>query len=145
MSIYQLLRARWLEAGIAVNDPVTQAALDHFEEKHHVSLPGEFKHYLLTVNGMQDGQVDEDLVSFLSLEAIDQEANCKEISANEVEMVVAEFSIYSHCYVLRVSRSGERSPIFVTDGENEKQIAPSFKDFVNVYLANPARVAHCWT
>lgn len=145
MSIYEMLRAKWIAAGVAVNDPATPVALDRFEKKHHIPLPCEFKDYLLTVNGMQDGQVDEDLVSFLSLEAIDQGANCKEISATELEMVVAEFSIYSHCYVLRVSRSRDRSPVFVTDGEHEKEIAGSFNDFVNQYLSNPARIAHCWT
>jgi hypothetical protein len=93
---------------------------------------------------MQDGQVDEDLISFLSLEAIDQEGNWKEISGNEVELVIAEYSIYSHTYVMRITRSGDRSPVFVTDGEYEKPIAASFRDFLNQYLANPAGVAHCW-
>jgi hypothetical protein len=144
MSIYEMLRAKWLEAGIAVKDAVAPAALDRFEKKHRVSLPSEFRDFLLTVNGMQDGQVDEDLISFLSLEAIDQEANCKEISANEVELVIAEYCIYSHTYVMRISRSGDRSPVLVTDGEHEKLIAASFKDFLSQYLANPAKMAHCW-
>jgi cell wall assembly regulator SMI1 len=144
MSSYEMLRVKWMEAGVAVNDPASPAALDRFEKKYHISLPSEFKDYLLTVNGMQDGQVDKDLVSFLSLEAIDQGTNCKEISATELEMVVADFSIYSHFYVLRVSRSRDRSPVFVTDGEHEKEIAGSFKDFVNHYLSNPTWIAHCW-
>lgn len=145
MSIYEMLRAKWLEAGIAVQDGIAPAALDRLEKKRQISLPSEFKDYLLTVNGMQDGQVDEDLISFLSLETIDQEANYKEISGNEAELVIAEYSIYSHTYVMRISRNGDRSPVFVTDGEHEKRIAASFKDFLSEYLANPARVAHCWT
>jgi hypothetical protein len=84
MSIYEMLRAKWIAAGVAVNDPITPAALDRFEKKHRIPLLCEFKDYLFTVNGMQDGQVDEDLVSFLSLEAIDQGANCKEISTTEL-------------------------------------------------------------
>jgi len=144
MSIYERLKAKWLEAGIAGKDAVAPATLDRFEKKRRVLLPSEFKDYLLRVNGMQEGQVDEDLISFLSLERIDQDANCKEISTNEVELVIAEYSIYSHTYVMRISRSDDRSPIFVTDGEHERPIAASFKDFLSQYLANPSRVAQCW-
>src|SRR5437660_11301418 len=144
MTIYHLLRARWLDGGIAVNDGIRQAALDRFQENRQVSLPSEFREYLLTVNGMKEGQTDENLVSFLSLETIDQESNFKEISANQVEMIVAEFSLYCHWYVLRTSRSGDRPVVFVTNGDQEKLLATSFEDFVNHYLSSPARVAHCW-
>jgi hypothetical protein len=33
MSIYEMLKAKWSEAGIAVNDAVAAAALDRFEKK----------------------------------------------------------------------------------------------------------------
>jgi cell wall assembly regulator SMI1 len=144
MSIYQLLRARWLDAGIAVNEGVTQAALDRFEESRHASLPSGFKEYLLTINGMTEGQTDENLVSFLSLETIDQETNFKEISGNRRDMIFAEFSLYCHWYILRTSTSGDPAVVVVTNGDQEKQIATSFEDFVNQYLSSPVRVAHCW-
>ena len=144
MSIYQQLRGRWLEAGIGINDGVTQAALDRFQEKRHVSLPSAFQDYVLTVNGMKEGQTDENLVSFLSLETIDQEANFKDISSKQVEIIVAEFSMYCHWYVLRTSRSGDLSLVVVTNGDLEKPIAASFEEFLNQYLSSPAGVAYCW-
>lgn len=144
MSTYQMLRERWLEAGIAVNDPVSQAVLDRFEENHHLSLPGDFKEYLLTVNGMVDGQTDAELISFLSLEAIDQDAEHNVLAGDHVEITIAEYSIYAHYYVMRVSRGGDRAAVFATDGEHRKQIAPSFREFVSQYLASPDKVAYCW-
>jgi hypothetical protein len=123
---------------------VRHAVLERFEEKHHVFLPIAFKEYLLTVNGMKEGQTDENLISVLPLQAMDREANYKEISANWVEMIIAEFCIYSHLYVLRTSRSGDRCAVFATDGKHEKQLASSFEDFVRLYLSSPARMAHCW-
>jgi hypothetical protein len=145
LTIYELVWAKWLEAGILINEGVTQAGINHFEETHNLSLPRAFRDYLFTTNGMKDGQVDENLICFLSLEAIGQEANYRDISGSEVEMVVAEFLMYSHWYVLRASRRADRSFVLVTNGEQEKQIADSFEDFLSQYLANPVRVAHCWT
>jgi hypothetical protein len=144
MSIYQILRKRWLEASIAVNDPVSQAALDRFEEQYRLTLPGDFKEYLLTVNGMQGGQTDAELISFLSLEALDQDAEQNVLVGDDVEITIAEYCIYAHYYVMRASRNGERSPVFVTDGEHRKQIAPSFHQFVSQYLTSPDKVAYCW-
>ena len=145
MSVYELLRTKWIEAGIRVNEGVSQAALSQFEERYDLTLPTDFKTYLLTVNGMQEGEVDEDLISFLSLEAIGREPNIEEISEDEIQMVVAEYCVYSHLYVLRYSRKGKGSPIFMTDGEHEKELATSFEDFASRYLSNPRRVAHCWS
>src|SRR5437660_12927914 len=112
MSIYEDLRTRWVEAGIPVNDGVPRVVLDQFEEKHNVSLPVDFKHYLQVVNGMEEGQVDEHLLSFLSLEAIDKEINHKEFATSEVSLVVAEYSIFAHWYVLGFSRCVDRSLVF---------------------------------
>ena len=145
MNIYQLLRISWLKAGIGVNEGATQADVDRFEKKHHISLPISFKEYLLAVNGMKAGETDEHLVSFLSLQAIDQEPNYSEISGNRIEIAIAEFSVYCHLYVLRASRDGECSPVFATDGKHDKQVASSFDEFVDKYLSNPVNVVHCWT
>jgi len=144
MSIYEMLRARWLEAGIEVNEGVPQGVLDRFEQKHRVSLPRDFREYLLTVNGMKPGQTDENLVSFLALEVIDQTDNVKELSADLVELVFAEFCIYSHSYVLRTPRSGEGCVVIATDGKHEKQIAESFEQFIRQYLDDPVKIAYCW-
>lgn len=144
MSVYERLRTRWLEAGIPINEGTSQTTIDCFEKTHNIKLPSTFKEYLLTVNGMKDGQADENLVSFLSLDAIDQEAHHKEIPASEVDVVFAEFSIYSHYYVLRIRRSGEQVAVFAFDGEHEKQIASCFEGFVSNYLSDPSKVAYCW-
>lgn len=145
MSIFERLRAKWAEAGLRPKHGVDQETLDCFERNHKIALPSEFKDYLLIVNGMEEGQADEYLISFLSLEAIDDDANYEDISAYEVRMVIAEYSVYSHVYVMQSSPNGDQSIVLATDGEHETQLATSFEDFVNKYLSNPASVAHCWT
>lgn len=145
MSVFERLRARWVEAGLRPKPGVSQETLDRFENKRKIVLPSGFKRYLLTVNGMEEGQTDEDLISFLSLEAIDQDANFKWVSASGVRMVVAEYCVYSHLYVLQCSQCGDRSSVLATDGRQEVQLATSFEDFVDKYLSNPTGIAHCWT
>jgi hypothetical protein len=145
MSVYERLRSRWLEDGIHFNEGVSEAMIYQFERRHNISLPKGIKQYLLTTNGMSEGEVDENLVSFLSLESMDHEPNHKAISANEIEITIADFSLMSHLYVLRTTPKGDRSPVFATDREHEKQIAATFEEFLNQYLSSPRTVAHCWT
>jgi hypothetical protein len=145
METYQRLRAKWLENGIPVNQGIAQGSIECFEQKHGITLPHAFKEYLLTIDGMKKGQVDEELVSFLPLDAIDQESNYREISGEQVDLIFAEYSIFCHWYVLRATRTGDQSGVFAADGEHEKQIARTFEEFVVSYLSSPSKVARCWT
>jgi hypothetical protein len=145
MSIFNKLRDRWIETGVSINRGKSAEEVYDFEVKHGVALPRSFKEYLETVDGMSDGQTDEDLISFLSLEMIDQEPNFKVLSGNVVELIFAEYSIYCHYYVLRSSRRGDRSVVVGTNGEMEKHIADSFDNFIKLYLSNPTGIANFWS
>lgn len=145
MTIFKILRDKWIEDGLSINPGKSSEDVCHFEEKHGVALPRSFKEYLETVNGMPEGETDENLISFLSLELIDQEPNFKVLSGNVVELIFAEYSIYCHCYVLRSSRRGDRSVVVGTSGEMEKHIADSFDNFIKLYLSNPTGIANFWS
>jgi hypothetical protein len=134
----------WLDAGILFNEGMERPIIERFEARHGITLPSEFKEYLMTVNGMKNGQVDEHLISFLSLEDIDQQSNVKQVVPNEIDLTVAEYSLYAHWYVMRVTRNADRCCVLASDDEHEKPIAGSFQDFVETYLSNPSKVANCW-
>jgi hypothetical protein len=144
MTLCEQLRTTWLEAGISVNDGASQTRIEAFERTRNITLPTAFKNYLLTVNGMKDGEIDEHFISFLSIDAIDQEDVPHQLSTNEIDIVFAEFLIYSHYYVLRFTRSGEEISILAGDGEHEKTLANCFDECVSLYLRDPIKMAKCW-
>ena len=144
MNIYNRLKSKWLELGIPFNEGISHASIEHFEKRHGLTLPSTFKEYLRAVNGMKYRQTDENLVSFLSLDAIDQEA-VRKVSGDEVDIIFAEFCVFSHYYLLRLKRSGEQVTIAASDGAHEKRIADSFEGFLSQYLIDPSKVAYCWS
>lgn len=144
-TLYQKLRDTWLASGVPAKSGATLSAVEDFERKHHIKLPSQFCNYMLTSNGMVDGQTDKSLISFLSLEAIDREmAAIAGKSEDSVDIPFAEYSIYSHYYALRITKDGTQQGIYAVDGTNEKQLTSSFDSFIEVYLSNPETIAHCW-
>lgn len=129
---------------IPINQGMGEEEVNCFEKKHKITLPSSFKQYIHIVNGMFNGQTDDHLISFLSLEMIEQESNIETLPGNEVELIFAEYSIYCHWYVLRFSRSGINDVVVGTNGVLEKHIADSFEDFMIKYLTNPERIAYFW-
>ena len=134
MTRYDLLRRTWLAAGVAINDGATRVAVARFEKERHLVLPGGFREYLLTVNGMRDWETDEEALSFFSLERIDQETNEVETGAKAGRLVIADFLTFSHCYVLRIGQDGDDQGIWAYDRTNERLLAPSFDVFVEQIL-----------
>jgi hypothetical protein len=61
-----------------------------------------------------------------------------------VDIVFAEYLLFSHYYVLRATVSGQELGIYATDQSNEKKLASSFDQFLKEYLANPSAIANCW-
>ena len=144
-TLYQRLRDTWLASGVSTNSCTSLSKLEDVEKKHHIQLPSQFRNYMLTSNGMTDGQIDRSLISFLSLDAIDREmAATVGNSEDSVDIPFAEFSIYSHYYALRITKDGTQLGVYAADGTNEKQLASSFDSFVELYLSNPEIIAHCW-
>ena len=144
MTRYDLLRRTWLAAGVAINDGATRVAVARFEKDRHLVLPGGFREYLLTVNGMRDWKADEEGLSFFSLERIDQETNEVQTGAKAGRLVIADFLTFSHCYVLRIGEDGDDRGVWPNDGTNERLLAPTFDVFVDMYLTDPSKIANCW-
>jgi len=140
MNVFQRLRAAWLSADVVINPGADPSEIVAFESKHSVKLPPEFKDYLMTVNGMADGATDDQLISFLSLSAIDCEMSQREAPSRRSDVVFAEYLIHSHVYVIRKSPFRKQAWVFATDGRHERRLAGSFVEFVERYLNRPAAV-----
>lgn len=143
------LRDVWIAAGFDVNSGADAASIARFEQKRSVVLPPAFKDYLMTVNGMSDGLMDDELLSFHSLERIDGdwEWNARQIGHDEsgaayVEIVIADHSINCHMYVLRVTEPGAERGVWATH-EPGKRLATSFDDFISAYLSSPQAIVLC--
>lgn len=143
-SIYQSVRENWLSSGTSVNGGTSPALIRQFQDKHKIIVPEEFREYLMTSNGMQNYETDETLISFLPLELIDPVVSPRIAAPNVVDIVFADYLLYSHFYALRSTTDGKQLGIYALDGENEKEIARTFGDFLHAYLANPERIADCW-
>ena len=141
MNLYEKLAERWADQRIPTAKPVPLNTIVLFEQEHGVTLPADFREYLLKINGMEPRRYDEDLVAFLSLDAIDEPQNVKHISRDEVAITFAEYSLFCHWYFIRIVPGFSPSQVFVTNGETCRQFAPSFEEFVKQYLDDPTKVA----
>ena len=143
-TLYKRLRDTWLSSGLSVNEGALPEAIDRLEKKRLIKLPRQFRDYLLEVGGMADGQTDLSLTSFLSLDAIDKELGKVEHVGDLINLIFAEYLIYSHYYTLRATRDGLRIGVYAADGSNEIRLASSFDEFIDAYLLNPDNIAECW-
>lgn len=144
MGIYHRLVQRWRDADITVNSPLACSEIAKFEVKRRIDLPGDFKSYLSVADGMQDGQTDENVMSFLSLKLMDENTQWQPLEKKCVNLVFAEFLIFSHVYALRIPTGGGNSAVVARDGTHELHLADSFELFVESYLADPEEIAYCW-
>lgn len=138
MNQFQRLRDSWIKSGIQLVEPANSTAVEEFERRRRLKLPGEFREYLTIAGGMQAGETDEQLISFLSLPMI--EAELDEHSPAPGLVIFAEYLIWSHGYAVQI----DTSTVYAQSGTSLLKIADDFSDFVAQYLDDPDRIAHCW-
>jgi len=147
MNIYDRLRARWEEAGIALSCPVPPRRLAAFERMHHVKLPADLRAYLATVGGMASGAMDDVSLSFHGFEEMFRPSETAvPFPPPTKAAVVADFLIDSHLYVTAVDPSGIAHPVLLVtqeaDGWKGWKVAANFATFVESYLADAEGVAY---
>ena len=133
-----------------VRPPASLSALSGFERFHQATLPPDFRVYLSICDGMEEGELDEDLFSFWSIERLKpiaadpmsaREQAAFETLAGEGQFFwFADWSIYGHIWCIdfapvplrdRVVRVGDSLRLF-----------PSFREFIEAYLEDGVAVAH---
>jgi len=145
---WQQLAAMWRDAGLKIRPSVNSAAIRDFEIKHDVVLPADLRDYFLTVDGMED-DLDPGMNRFWPLAMV-------KLVNEELKDIHPDRWAYPDCYIFAdhclwclawAIRLGKKQleisePVFQVTGAEVpgRMIAPSFSDFVQMYLGNPDSV-----
>lgn len=134
-AIGESLKQFWLSQNIELRRGASEIELREFEAEYKVRLPDDIKDYFLTVNG---SGLDENVIEFLSLAEVVplSQAWSRKPEANSY-FIFADYSISCHVYAIRLTEDLTLgNPVFIAYDENPQQIADSFSEFVQGYLAD---------
>lgn len=141
------LKQFWARHNIKLRRGASETELRQFEEKYNVVLPDDLKDYFATVDGFEDSDSDENLFTFLpSAEVVpldefwlDESWSTGTFDAKSY-FVFVDYFISAHVYAIRLTNDlSLGNPIvtnYVKPNEDPIQIASSFSEFVQGYLAN---------
>ena len=153
LTLPERLRERWAVCGVQIRPGVRPKEIRAFESRYRVALPPDLRDYFMTVDGMERGDGDEDMLEFLHLGAVksvpEELANFRGIpdygnivntlSNPEQYFVIADFMITSHVYAIRLSDdASEETPVVLVRGDIHRRIAGSFTEFGERYLGGGA-------
>jgi hypothetical protein len=112
-------------------------AIHHIEESLGYCFPSEFVDYLQTVNGMEEGESDNDLFYFWSSELIKSEVKeFKTAGPDSIFIGFADRIVIDSVYMIEVSKVRKVSGRVSIKKRDNQIIAPNFKVFLNNYLNN---------
>ena len=137
-TIGESLKQFWLQQGIKLKLGISEIELSKFENKYNVLLPEDLKDYFSTVNGFNDEDCDEEVITFLPFEEIEPLSKCwSQKPEAQSYFIFADFLISSHVYAIRLTNNvNSNNPIFIVYDDTPIQIAESFSEFVKGYLKN---------
>jgi hypothetical protein len=152
-TLAERLRDRWLSRGIQVRRGVLPEEIRAFESRNGVALPPDMRDFFLTVDGMEPGHSDEDLLEFLHLgdimgvseelagyRGVPDYGNIVNTLPNADQyFVIADYMCTFYVFAIRLSwdRSDE-APVVLIFGESHTRIAGSFTEIGEKYLGGGA-------
>jgi hypothetical protein len=117
-----------------------------------IDLPPDFRGYFAAIDGMEQGETDSEMFSFLPLHSIkpipediaqfggtpDYTEIMKTLPDPDRWFVFVDYLLYSAVYAIRLSAPTESTPVlWVGSGRHHRVVASSFSGFVEIYLTNP--------
>lgn len=144
------LKIKWQAEGVNVSTVASEDDVALFEIKHDVSLPDDMIGYFKLLNGT-GGDCAINLYAFYSIHRIknvvdafrDQDGvpSYKNLASilpdSDGIYVFADFQFNFYAYGIRLySRPSVKNEVFVLCGDAYKQIADSFSEFIDLYMAN---------
>ena len=134
MDLIRQLLKYWTSAKVNISPPVSVRDIEEFESSNTVSLPEDFRRYLLAANGLVDRDSDACMISFWSLNEI--EPIIHEDQEVEVYFKFADFLIDSHHYAMKLKPSSalDLGSIWALAGPHKTKVANTFQDFLKLYL-----------
>ncbi|MES1213430.1 MAG: SMI1/KNR4 family protein [Singulisphaera sp.] len=153
--LIETLRNRWTQQGLTLRPGLTVQQIGSFENRYKIKLPEDLRQFYLAVDGMEEGQADDDFFSFLRLQAVktipeelarfsgipDYTEITSTLAEPERWFVIVEYMIFSAAYAISLSaRAEENAVLCILDGKQHRVVAPSFVGFVREYLENPMKL-----
>ena len=127
--------------------------LEFFATRYHVSLPDDFYEYFATVDGMDEGVMDEDMFWFMPLGKVksvpewlsemkgEYSELLKSLANAALCFVFIDYLISSRVYAIQLSMNADnQTPIIWIDGPRYSVIASSLSEFLERFLADPCQV-----
>ena len=141
-AIGESLKQFWSRHRIRLRRGASEVELREFEDKYNVLLPDDLKDYFATVDGF-DGSVswmtDENAITFLPLAEVLPSSKTWALETPDADsyFMFADFSLLCHVYMIRLRNDlSLGNPVFIARDVKPKQIAGSFSEFVQGYLAD---------
>lgn len=151
-ALIERLRGYWMHRGIKIRSGVALQQIESFESRYQIRLPPDLRGYFATVDGMEDGETDPDMFSFLPLKAVksileelahfagipDYREIMRSLPDPNCWFVIVDYLISSAVYAVRLSADpGDTPVLWIGDGTHHRVVASSFSGFLEAYLANP--------
>jgi hypothetical protein len=155
VALLDRLKCYWMQKGIKIRSGVSPKQIQSFESRYQIRLPPDLRVYFATIDGMEEGETDPDMFSFLSLELVktipeelahfsgipDYREIMRTLADPHCWYVIVDYLIASAVYAIRISAAHEQTPVvWIGDGVNHRIVAPSFSGFLEAYLKDPLSV-----
>src|ERR1051325_6340640 len=137
-TLTERLMSYWSSINIELGPGVSRQAINSFEAHYGVEFPQDFRDYISTIGGMQEGFSDNNIVSFWPFHQIKSVPeklasfagipNYSQIANRLPEagsyFVFADFLIWSHVYAIKLSSNpAEKNYVLWMCGTEHKQVA----------------------
>ena len=137
--------------GVRINPGTSAAQLESFEVRYSLRLPNDLREYFSAMNGMQDGDWDENCFTFLPLDEVkavtqeiakfggipDYREIVRTLPDSENWYVIVNYLISSAVCAIRMARDDNENPvILIRNGTSVSAVASSFEGFLRTYLTD---------
>ncbi|HEX9003372.1 MAG TPA: SMI1/KNR4 family protein [Blastocatellia bacterium] len=137
----QLLVGQWREEGIPLNSGATESEFYALEKALGISLPEDFRYFYSLTNGMTDMESDRYFFSLWPLARIYQALEANETNRVSVsdrkQIAFGDMLIDSYRYLLTFT---EQQVYVSTEMVPSEELADSFEEFIQNYLAEPEKL-----
>ena len=143
LAIGESLKQFWLRQNIKLRRGASETELREFEQKYSILLPDDLKDYFSMVDGFDDWGCDENVITFLPLAEVlpSSKTWALEVPDADSYFAFADYSIKCHLYMICLRNDlSLGNPVFIAYDRNPEQIAGSFSEFVQGYLADDYKV-----
>lgn len=143
MTIVQEMISRWVQQGASPRPGASEEEVVAFEARHSVTLPADFREYLMLANGTE--LVDDQFLSFSPIQGIQPVAETWGDAGSGQDLyrgcfVFADWAIHCWDYAIQLDDSlPHMGSIFRVEDSRRRSdpIASSFREWVSIYLRDP--------